>query len=650
MEELIKIDEYPIKDVLDILLKDWTTGKNIIWATDSYLDQGEEYSDRFEIQKFSITGQKSVLIQPRVFKASEAQQARTKVKAEVFTPSWIVNKMNNALDENWFNKDGVFNTETDNDWIVNHKPLPLKKKKDFEAYVGQKVLEITCGEAPFIVSRYDAVSGELIPIDERIGVLDRKLRAVNEKTKDDDWLKYIRKAFKSVYGYEYQGDNLLITRINLLLTFVDYYRDRFDQDPDQKLLKEFAKIISKNLWQMDGLTQTVPLGMPKPLHQQLSLFDIEENEKEAPLCKIVKWEKVEISFPFKLLNEEKPMLFHKGKEINVPKFDVVIGNPPYQEEDGGGGAGKSASPVYNKFVEAIKQMNPEVFSLVIPSRWFNGGKGLDSFRQEMLNDERISKIVDFADSKECFPGVDIPGGVCYLVWKKDHSGPTNVVFKDVGQPYLPRTRKLNEFPTFIRNNLSVDIVHKVKNKSSKMMNEVVSSRKPFGLESNQRSDDSGEILLRSSKGLGSISRDKIKVGLELIDKWKVIVSKVTVEHAGVPNKDGTMKVLSIVQTLPPNSASTETYLIAGTFDNEISAKRLERYLKTKFVRFLISQMLASMNMSKASYSFVPIQNFSDLSDINWDLPIDEIDHQLFKKYDLTKSEIEFIESKIRRME
>ena len=331
------------------------------------------------------------------------------------------------------------------------------------------------------------------------------------------------------------------------------------------------------------------------------------------------------------------------------KFDIILGNPPYQENDGGGGAGKSATPVYNKFIEQAKTLNPENMLLIIPSRWFNGGKGLDQFRETMLNDERLAKIVDYADSRDCFPGVDIPGGVCYFVWDVDHSGPCKTTYIEPGGKAIEAERPLNEFPIFIRNNRAINIIKKVTSKTEVFMSEVVSSRKPFGLESKEKSDDSGEIILRNSSGLGSIKREKIKSGFDLIPKWKTIVSKVTVEHAGVPGKDGMMKVLSIVQVLPPNSASTETYLIAGAYDNEIQAKNTEKYLKTRFVRFLVSQMLASMNMSKSSYSFVPVQDFTGKSDIDWDKTIDGIDIQLFVKYGLNSDESEFIKSKIKEM-
>lgn len=331
---------------------------------------------------------------------------------------------------------------------------------------------------------------------------------------------------------------------------------------------------------------------------------------------------------------------HPERIFNM-KFDVIIGNPPYQLSDGGGGAGKSAAPLYHKFVEQAKKLKPRYLSMIIPSRWFNGGKGLDDFRSSMLKDTCVSHIVDYADSKDCFPGgVDIPGGICYFLWEREYSGQCSVTNIMKGGEQITADRVLDEYPTFIRNNNAVSVVHKVVSKHEQMFNEIVSSRKPFGLESNTKFDATGDVILRSSSGMGKIDKNRILVGYELLDKWKVIVSKVSFEHAGVPDKDGMMRVLSVVQILPPNFACTESYLVANTFDDEAMANNFASYLKTKFVRFLIMQMLASMNMSKASYSFVPVQDFSK----PW------TDEELYAKYGLTDEEIAFIESMIKPME
>lgn len=323
------------------------------------------------------------------------------------------------------------------------------------------------------------------------------------------------------------------------------------------------------------------------------------------------------------------------------KFDVIISNPPYQLSDGGGGAGKSAMPLYHKFVEQAKKLNPRYITMIIPSRWFSGGKGLNDFRTSMLQDTRISHIVDYIDSKACFPGgVDIPGGICYFLWDRQYNGGCIVTNVNKDGTTSTARRFLNEYETFIRNNNAVSIVKKAQSLNEKMMSECVSSRKPFGLESSAKFDKDGDIILRSSNGLGTIEKNKILSGFDMLDKWKIIVSKVSFEHAGVPDKDGKMRVLSVVQKLPPQSACTESYLVAGAFDTEEEADNLMGYLKTKFVRFLIMQMLASMNMSKSSYCFVPAQDFSK----SW------TDEKLYSKYLLTEKEKELIDNSVYPMD
>lgn len=331
----------------------------------------------------------------------------------------------------------------------------------------------------------------------------------------------------------------------------------------------------------------------------------------------------------------------KPEEIFGMKFDVIIANPPYQLSDGGGGAGKGAVPIYQYFIQQAKKLQPRYMTMIIPSRWMNGGKGLDSFRKEMLIDKRLSKLVDYSDSKDAFPnGVDIPGGICYFLWEKDYKGRCNVKFIRKTGIVDEDDRDLNEFPIFIRDNTAVHIVKKVMKQSETYLSEQVSARKPFGLESSVRPQAKGDTVLQSSSGKGFIPRERILTGVSLIDKWKVTVSKVTFEHAGVPDKNGTMKVLSTLSILPPPSACTESYLVIGSYNDKVTAENLLTYIQTKFCRFLISQTLASMNMTRTSYSFVPLQDFSK----PW------TDAELYTKYGLTEEEIAFIESMIRPMD
>ena len=232
------------------------------------------------------------------------------------------------------------------------------------------------------------------------------------------------------------------------------------------------------------------------------------------------------------------------------KFDVVISNPPYQLSDGG--FGRSASPIYQNFVQQAKKLNPRYLTMIIPSRWFAGGKGLNDFRKQMLSDKRIRKIVDFEDASECFPGVDIAGGICYFLWERNSPGPCEITNVHNGATFVS-TRQLDEFATFIRHSPAVPIIKKVLNRKEKSMSEQVTSRKPFGLPTNARPLKSGDIRLRWNNGEGPYSRKDITVGVEMIDKWKVITSKVSYDHAGQPDKNGMRKVLSIVDILEPGT-------------------------------------------------------------------------------------------------
>lgn len=265
-------------DILNVLLKDRTTGKNIIWATDNY---GFSPDEEIKIENLH-------LIKPRLEKSKEEQQKRTKGKAEVFTPSWICNDMNNNLTEEWFGRKNVFNTSTGRGWKTNNEKIsfPCIDGKNWLDYVRSTVLEITCGEGPFLVSRYDTVSGEYIDPFDRIGLLDRKIRVVNENIGfgSDGWFEIILEAYKATYGYEYQGDNLFLARKNLLLTFIDNYQLRINKYVDKEKLLQVAEIISWNLWQMDGLKYVVPNSCKTITRGQISLFN-GVAEKECPGCK-----------------------------------------------------------------------------------------------------------------------------------------------------------------------------------------------------------------------------------------------------------------------------------------------------------------------------------------------------------------------------
>lgn len=286
-EHEIDIKENYIKqlddELLSVLLKDRSSGKNIIWATDNYAYRGEPYASQQPITVKLITGRLGKVIRPRIDKSKKEQQHRIKDKAEVFTPSWVCNNQNNLVDNAWFGCENVFNTENGKSWIVNKEKIKFPKDKSWQDYVKANRMEISCGEAPYLVSRYDTVTGQWIDVRERIGILDRKLRVISENTEhEDEWMEWVYKAYKSTYAFEWQGDSLLIARENMLFTFIDYYVDRFEHYPIREYLLEIAKILSWNIFQMDGLKFVIPNSCQPVKKRQLSLF--EEDNKVADPC------------------------------------------------------------------------------------------------------------------------------------------------------------------------------------------------------------------------------------------------------------------------------------------------------------------------------------------------------------------------------
>lgn len=324
------------------------------------------------------------------------------------------------------------------------------------------------------------------------------------------------------------------------------------------------------------------------------------------------------------------------------KFDVIIGNPPYQLDTGG--AGKQAKPIYNLFVEQAKKLRPRYLTMIIPSRWFAGGMGLDIFRDNMMNDGHIRRLVDFSNAKDCFPQNSISGGVCYFLWERDTTG--NCIFSNVnnGKENI-MTRPLNEFPVLVRYNNAVSIIHKVKSKNWVPFDSIISPLMPYGLPTNYRGRSnqiySDDLILHASNGISYIRPNEISKGLETVDTYKILISKTSAEHAGEPGKDGMFRVLtSSIKVIGPGEVCTHSYFIIGNYSNSDNAENVLSYLKTRFVRFLLLLSMSSINLSKLVFSFVPMQDFSK----PW------TDEELFDKYHLTEEEVSFIVSMIKLLE
>jgi site-specific DNA-methyltransferase (adenine-specific) len=318
------------------------------------------------------------------------------------------------------------------------------------------------------------------------------------------------------------------------------------------------------------------------------------------------------------------------------KFDVIIGNPPYQLETGG--SGRHARPVYHLFIEAAKKLGPKYISFIIPSRWFSGGMGLENFRSEMLSDDSIKHITDYVNASEAFPGVDIAGGVCIFLIEKDYKGPCE--FKSCFNGKTKTSiRRLNEFDSLIRFEEAVSIIKKVKNISKENIIEDISPMKPFGLATNDRPDPEGDVILVWSGGVGPLNSERVTSNYSNIDKYKVITGKASFDHAGQPDKNGMRRVLSRLEILNPGEVCTASYIVLGFSKGESEAKFLMEYMKTKFVRFLISTLSYSQDISRDRFRFVPKMDMSR----TW------TDADLYAHFGLTEDEIAFIESQIKEM-
>ncbi|MDX9914246.1 MAG: Eco57I restriction-modification methylase domain-containing protein [Sphaerochaeta sp.] len=330
---------------------------------------------------------------------------------------------------------------------------------------------------------------------------------------------------------------------------------------------------------------------------------------------------------------------HPERIFNM-KFDVIIGNPPYQLETGG--AGRQATPIYQRFVAQAKKLNPRFLTMIIPSRWFAGGMGLDDFRKSMLEDEHVRSLTDYANAKDCFPQMSISGGVCYFLWDRDNPGTcrfTNII----GNTTSTLERKLSEFPVVVRYNEAVEILRKTV--SANTLATIASSLTPFGLSTNfrgtQEKTKSDDLPVQTSVGVSYIVKSEVTKGFEYIGKYKVLMSKTGAEHAGEPDRDGKYRVLtSSMRVMEPDEICTHSYFVVGAFDNRLQAENLLSYIKTKFLRFLVLLSMSSINVSKTVFQFVPLQDFSE----PW------TDEKLYRKYSLTKDETAFIESMIRPMD
>jgi hypothetical protein len=309
----------------------------------------------------------------------------------------------------------------------------------------------------------------------------------------------------------------------------------------------------------------------------------------------------------------------------------------------GGGSNTSAVSIYNLFVDIARDIKPNYLSMIMPARWYSGGKGLDDFRESMLSDKRIQRMVDYPNPKNCFPTANISGGICYFLWNKNYIGNceyTNVVNSE----RISSTRQLDEHDVFVRYNKALPIIEKVLAISFESLMGFVSARNVFNLDSSIRGlnnrKQSSDVTVYSSRGIGYLPLSDIKSGIDSIHQYKVFMGKVLSGHIGETDANGKVKVIATIQTANPNDVCTDSYLVIGGFETKEEAINLENYIKTKTLRFLLLQSLTSMNISRGNFRFVPLQDFTK----PW------TDDVLYAKYGFTDEEIKYIDSMIKPME
>ena len=647
----INPNEYPIRETLPILLVDRTTQSNILLATDSYDDLGDFWGANMPIIRDNLFENFICIIQPRVLKSLEEQSERTRKKAEVFTPAWICCLMNNHCDEEWFGQKNVFNHLEGQSWTVTEGPIRFLEGKKWQSYVDSRRLEITCGEAPFLVSRYDMGTGKIIPVQERVGILDRKIRIVTEHTKtEDSWIKWVTRAYQSVYGYEYQGDNLFVARVNLLLSYVDYMQDRWNRDPTTEELQSIAKVISWNIWQMNGLNGCIPVG---PLYDPSKQVDFVErlgNYDDGSIpCHIYDWrEKKKIAYN----------AFREGRSEEM-KFDYIIGNPPYNEDFNNSGDNKTyAAPIYDKFIDGAYAISNCV-ELIHPARFLSkAGSTPKAWNEKMLNDPHLKIVFYESDARKVFSNTDIKGGIV-------------VTYHDVNRIYgaievFTQFHELNSILRAVRDDKfislsSILVSGYAYHFTQKMYDDhpefdgIMSKGHKFDLKSNvfdtmynafsvEKKDNYIGILGRKGNSRIMLFIDRLYINNVVnLDKYKVFIPRGS-------GRGDFGEVMSTPIIGRPGEGATETFLSIGSFDTLHEAENTIKYIKTKMARTLLSILKTTQLITPGIWKYVPLQDFTPASDIDWSQSVAGIDRQLYAKYGLSDDEITFIETHVKEMQ
>ena len=591
----IRHKDHPLySELLKILLLDRSRKRNIIWATDAY--KGRDWES--PVCQSSVSA-----IRPRAFKEDAEKQARVKTHAEVFTPFEVVSQMTETLWEEPEGRDKTY-------------------------------LEIACGEAPFITSRYDTATGNPIPLEKRIGILDRKLQQTEKAAEgDEDWIEKAEAALKSVYGYEFQGDSLFIARVNVLDAFLENFVARFHRLCDRDLLLKEANIVSWNFWQMDGRTLTPP-DKDNAAVTESNLF------QQGTPCRIRFW------------NQNTVTHFNTEKGRGMKRFYAIIGNPPYQSEKNGGGANFHAS-IYPQFMEQAFKIADKV-ELITPARFLSGaGRTGKDWNERILNNPHFQVLEWEPNAKNIFPDPNLKGGVCISLWDKE---------KITTSP-LPLTpfAKLNS------------ICKKVKKYGEASIQDIYFSCTKFNLPN----------LYRRFPGIeDQIKTDNVTLGTRIFDLpiWSETKNEGDATVLGLMQKKRRIlyidkscllqdenfnfyKVIfprangsgSLGETLStpvmgtPVMGYTDTFRSFGAFNEKYEAEACLKYIKSKFARCMLGVKKTTQHNTKVAWEFVPLQDFTSNSDIDWTQSISDIDQQLYGKYGLSEDEIQFIESNVKEM-
>ena len=637
--------------LLSRLLADKATKGSILWATDAYARLGEWYSPGNEIRPQRITGDNSDLIKTRARRAMEQRTERTRQHAEVFTPLWVVKKMIDFADEQWFGrKDGIYKCTDDG-------KISFSKHKHWKLYVDARRMEITCGEAPFLATRYDVETGEAIPVEDRIGLLDRKLRAVSENARDiDEWKECAFRAVQSVYGYELQGDNLLIARVNILCTVEEHMVQRWKQKPEKTWLEKLCNVIAWNLWQMDGIKGCVPVP-PTPTEEQLSLFPslreqanlFGETEHSEISCRLFDW-RADRSIRYQTLRE-------KGSK--AMKFDFIIGNPPYQSDVQN--QGDRANPIYDRFMDEAFKI-ADVVELIHPARFlFNAGQTPKQWNQKILNDEHFTVLHYEPNAATIFPNTDIKGGVAISLRNiKENYGAieTFTAFPTLNEIVRKTAKKEGSAPrlnsiiasqglyrfseTFFKQFPDAPSLMG-KGTGNKIVSSVMEKLPDVFLDEKDASTDYVRFLgrLKNQRVWKWIRREYL-VENDYLDTFNLLIPE-----ANNSGKYG--ETLTEPSYGRPGEGSADTFLSAGTFHTRAETENFAIYMKSKFFRALLGVKKVTQHCPPSVWKMIPLQDFTPASDIDWSKSIPEIDQQLYAKYGLDAEEIDFIETHVKPM-